>query len=803
MRRLASLAAGIALLLPAGRAGAVLYDTVLERVRLEQERDAVEPEVAAFVTAVLREDGLSVTKAQIRMALINDLTNLCKNTDLTQTMCGKLAERIRVLATREKDLRTFGRRLEALAAKSDVSVDLAIHQTAILNVWSTGTGVTLRGDGLPTLRLLTIDPADLEGELSAIGEALTALEEEARTAAVWRYQHGVRFVRGERTPGFSPPRIDDPLAGTERQYLLKRYDDVEAALLALWERILRAAAPLNLQKGEFALLRFPEEARPQGLPDNTEIWGRVDHDPTSKHPMGDVGLGWTIAMEPVMPSLTSEEDGAAILGGRFPPNPEDASGLCGHPIAARGYLCRPAKRSTGGVCTGGDEQKGGPGSITLTGCVEDVPARDTVAGPDVCKESTWYTPTPEDKALQCSVAVRCASTCLDDEGRPAPDEPWHTYGKDENGVVEICLRSSRGGRGAPAVPHAYDLVRALVFANDLCALPPQTDPFADVDKEAACCMLAGEANEAMCEAMLEDGVFGGAGGDRSSAGIPFTVQTCTEAFTIASCGNTCPRSFPYDQAFVDELSLKAGGGQGGADTCADLLENPDPRTAAMVRTIEERDDICRPGRTVNYRNSIGNHLCYVGACMEEASETRQLAGGRVPYGVLDEAFPWETEGLERMEEGLRPLTVSPDAGGVLPVYHPRMLEKAFDVAVCQAVGQPPRTPPELCGISAGVRHDLPLLRFFATSDNLLGALAAETDAVLEPQRIAAAIGARIGADLEGQYLRTALNSLADLLHSASDVLERMREQSTPGLLCPGTDDPPMKTTEPLPVPPLP
>jgi len=326
-----------------------------------------------------------------------------------------------------------------------------------------------------------------------------------------------------------------------------------------------------------------------------------------------------------------------------------------------------------------------------------------------------------------------------------------------------------------------------------------------------CCRIFGEANRSACTLMAEDGIL--ENGDISSDGIPFTIETCTEALTLEACQanelGACPTSRDYDPtgegSFMEELVARARSATQG-ESCNDALGgNIDPRNLAAFAAIDRRDDISRPGRTITYRNSIGNHLCAAGSYLEELWERRQRTGGSVPYTIFDRKSPWLTTGLSDPAPGdvtstiLQPLTSAAQVGGSLRAYRPALLARAFDIELCQQSGLPPRVPPERCLLEQR-RFIFPLKQFLNTFDRSVVERTDERQAIRDAQQGAAAVGTHIGNEQYARYVRTGIRSLTDMLRAATEALEHLRLQSSPGRMCPSLPVPQLSEGSALSVP---
>jgi hypothetical protein len=467
-------------------------------------------------------------------------------------------------------------------------------------------------------------PDNLDGPITALAGTLNGLKKpDEFTAAVWRYQHGYRFIRGERLAEFPPPPTPDSESGpgTERQYIFKRWENVETALEAIRVALLTVPLDPPLRKKEIVYFRVPKKYLDL-LPENVIVWAYHENVGGDVGISGDVGLQWKIPIEPIFPSLISDPEGACpgatpgdqdqdcpgIDGGRYPPPPEkledgvlvpkDGVGLCTHPFARLGYLCAPITAPPGEKCIVEAEPE--DGAIILTRCQIEPEGSETSAGPDVCQD----------------IGYRL--------------EPV----------------------GVPPIPEE---------------------------------------------------------------------------------------------------------------------ENP--------------DYICTPNRETWYLNSIGNHLCYMGQCIEQSMEGHRLLSGRSPFSVQDEAFPWDS--CEARDPQFANFLTPPPGNTVtsFPAYRPGWLIQTLDTAFCQLNGLPPQALPTLCGFQATRRLTLPLVTHLNTAFSLLS----QSEEIASPtqgfERIVGGIGARIGTDLYTRYLRRTGRPFGEITTMAAEVLENLTKITFPLDMC--------------------
>ena len=835
MKRTLALAGLLLCSLSAGEAHAKpLYETIKENVEREIYTDKPDEEVVKYLHAIFDEKW-DITQEDVEKILKGEGLSVCGSKQSGEagksfTGCDVMTQEIIRLAGQEGRVRALGRGLQALATGYELPlseipghpIKFSTDLRGIVNIWSTegtlsGEGVSSpssssssssESDSPPVFlpdnpiypRTQPIVLLDDEGEyndkISAIASALDALSKEEQIAAVWRYMYGVRLVDEKRAPDYPPPYEDGESGeGTERQYLFKRWEELEKAMMSLWnwdEKFPKDPAAYNppLKKNDVVYFLIKEP-----LNEEVILWLRVDGDPAGNHPMGDIGLHFKMPLEPLLPSLIHRNE--AILGGTYPPEPmteederEEVNGrrICSMPAAQRGYLCRPflAALPENRCPEEFSDEQGNPldpTAIRLTTC-EIGEEQLTIAGPDVCREIPWK--EPDGDSMPCKVAMRCSAQCGDEE-----DHLGYTTPKNSEGVIEVCIEND------PEIPMTYVLYHELMHAYQFCGMPPMNSPYSELNAEEAnafCCRTEGEAYQAHCKMMEEDGIIGPA---TVINGIPITTEACAEFFTDKACRGTieiedgeevqlqgCPASRAYPASLWDELKQKVA--ENPADvpaSCNEAIGNPDLRVQTLLETIEKRDPVCTVMNLSEYKNRIGNELCFIGQCMEESLELHRLVPGRNPATVGDQAFPWDNP-----LTGLPPLgnliTNSPAGPGFLPQYRPQLLAAEFETALCQLQGLPARTPPILCAIDSSRRLDLPLKNFFPTAFGLIGNAQEGETAETDLLSLATGIGTRMGTHLYTTYLRTASRSFAETLTSAKDLLTDIKEIEFPSQMCP-------------------
>lgn len=779
------------LLLPQLAAGSTpLYERMKKAVEEEIAREEVDETVVPFLRLVYEEDW-RLEDDDIRGILKGEGPRVCGDAQPDKPIddllsCFEIEARVQQLARDENRVRSFGRTLQAAATSYELPISdlpgrtlkLAADLRAILNIWSAGTGSVKTTINTPLIRTYTAEPDTFRTLLTDIGEELETMDDEQMIAAVWRYQYGLRLIRGDRAPRFPAPETPENSGpGTERQYQYKRWNDLESRLEAVWNEIQDDTFDPPLSSKETVYYTFSRDLRDETLPDNVIVWARLDGDAENGRPFSDVGLQWEVPIDPVMPSLKKEGEDVAILGGDYPPEPatftDDGSeplegrGLCTSPVADRGYLCRPfTVVPPEERCPEDPDAPADPNTIGLVYCTNTGSLRFTAAGPDVCREIAWKPSEPFNPQTRCRVELSC-NPCGPDGMRKGGD-----------GTIQTCIESPSGNG-------TYDTYHSLVHAYQLCDQEPGFDPYADLsdeEKNIACCQMEGEAYRAQCAMMERDGVF---------EGTPYNAESCAEALANAACGPSrdmkgCFTSRTYPDDFAQQLMAAAAGSnpEEVPASCEEAIdpETMDERVKQLKEAVEMRDDVCRPGEVNLYKNRIGNNACYIGQCVEMSAELHRIAAGRTPGTVQDQVAPWDDPQSATPLGNV--LLNPPTTQARLPSYRPEQFMRELEIALCQLQGLPPRTPPILCAVDA--RRQLEYARGMGleATGGLTEQDSEQTLSADDLLDLAQGVGARLGTGLYGNYLRESNRSFAGILSMANELLEELKKIDFPTQMCP-------------------
>lgn len=794
-----------------------LYDRIKADIEAENEEDRA---VVSYIRGWMKDkEDLTLSEEEVRKMLKGDLSGTCgeyKPADKLRPRLGcSAAQRIiTVLASDADRIRETGRELQRIATSYELPISILSARPfqlsrdfqAVTSIWAAGSGNVLLSQSGSILRFLQPDADLLDAlreKMDDLGEALEILPQEERIAAVWRYQYGVRYARNDRAPAFErpPEDVDDDSETSERRLLVKHWDDVEDALGALWPLVNERVYDPPITGKTVLVINFPAEYLRAHLPDNVTFWARIDV--PEAHPLGDVGLQWQVPLFPAYPALTTD-DGTAIAGGDYPPDPVDGdglpidgTGLCSDATQQRGYLCRRIT-ATKGKCPPppGDN----PSDILLTPCIETGSLRTTIAGPDVCREVNYRDDAAAfDPQTQCTFNVLCQPDCAFNAG---PGIDAVTKVKDANGVIEICMKEELQGDVQPLMLH--EMHHALQFCHlppgpmytDVPAGPPSERRRIIDENKALCCQSEYEGYHVQND--ITDFPP-----DESVLGVPMNAETMAEYMQDVSCRAQknpffggeepdCPKSRTYPPNFEREA------GKWFSDTiltntkkvnCADLFDTiggqrklKDPLLRDMQEMVQRHTDVCKPGTTQTFLNRIGNNMCFVGQCIEESLELHRVQGGRNPAGVQDEAFPYDSP----LAGGslAQHLQVLADQPVQFPPYRPANIIHQIELATCQLTGNPPLTPPIRCAIDSYRRLSAPSTDFLTTTQGIASDSLDAQQWSLGEMTLPLSLASRIGTDLYADFLQSAGGQLASVLRTAAQLFTDITKVRFPSEMCP-------------------
>ena len=771
-------------------------------------------------------------------------------------MCNNAQKRLKELSKRVSWIQRLGRDLQVIASGYETGVvsypgmpiDVVPRMSSITHLWRATNDAAIhpiieqQTRGLPWPR---DEKDDIEALMQeAIDTAHDSLirtwtdeNDEEKTdetdlaAAMWRYRHGIQYVRDHSTEADC---TEDPAAVDIHRYRLEqRFCALEEALLAIREAV--QTIDINPPKKKDEHLIFPSYIDKER---NIMIWVRED----------DVGMRWYIPEEPIHVSLFSEEfvdcmeaetppkecvdafpDGI-VRGGTYPqkiteediadgrfkdmvdredgmivPEPRDGKGICSHPFAQRGYLCRMLEYEACNLTEEEEKelQDGGREGLVVSRCQPER-FRDDVArrssGPDICGIGGWRgseEPSVHDspgrdlgmtpnECSACAIDIICAEEC-DGQTTLAKTRPAK-----RKGVVEICIPNAIGDTPVVEYAIAHEMVHAQQICNEgliqtyerAGLLLDEDDPDQKEEKIAACCAFEREAYFTQCKFMALDGVLDRAG---------LSIDQCASSLSNLSCVHLDDN--PFDEDYVctndneDPEAVRERINEAGQELAEDLdlvsgcpaIVNDMP--ARLQAFKDSLPLVCSPGCISQYENTIGNNFCFIGQCIEQTHEFGRSIAGRTPFTSLDQKYPWDSCELPDPQFGrlgVPPAIMSPH----FPTYNPEGLVHMLDTTLCQINGLPARTPPVICAFN-------PLKRLHLLSQHALenaGSVRLQTAEYATTgigiANAATGIGSRIVTDLFTLYLQSSSKQLTDLLVLTKTMLDELDHVSFPATMCP-------------------
>tara|TARA_B100001971_G_C18258664_1_gene584605 strand:- start:1504 stop:3891 length:2388 start_codon:yes stop_codon:yes gene_type:complete len=629
-----------------------------------------------------------------------------------------------------------------------------------------------------------------------------------------RYQWGVAAVMRE-DPAFADCKAwkkewdkRDTSKDTELTYLRARNCKLEEKLFDAWV-IAKAELESNpdYEDGQVVL------SAPIKISDDIFVWIQPN----------EIGTGLYMPYKPLFPKIVV--NGNPILGGRYalpPIEPLPNDKMCAMPFSSQGYLCRPVDDA---YCPSPEPEKPKTGpppkpknEIVLTACNPDHlkgVIRATEAGVDACEVGGWRTnpvgyknedgdiDPPKDTSAfdydEITHPYHCSNCAIDmycdGEGkiRVAPDNGNCNKGyalsfdKMENGVLYICLPKE-----LPSLSHL--LIHELVHAQQKCNLPPFTSLN---DTKEKCCASEVPAYTAQCNALAEDGNLKGTG---------LSVTLCASVLSNMSClkfADTDPKDKKKkippcsDDAIgmdkIDEVvefmkkEVFPRNAAGRPTKCEDVIEESyatgkasKARTAAQISSLPQ---VCTPDCIAEYRNTIGNNMCYLAQCIEQSIEEQRILPGKWTFVTQGQSFPWDAETKPDPLIGAI-LPTPPLPFSRLPDYRPQRLAIELDLALCQQNGLPLQQIPIECAFKVIRQLTIAPAELPMFSSSILRQTVQESSVTWGLQTSAPAIGTRVATGLYKKYLSYAGKAFAELINSANIMFGGLANIEFPTLQCP-------------------
>ena len=745
-----------------------------------------------------------------------------------------VGEPIRAVGRREEMIKTLSRDLQIIVAGYEMPItDHIIKPMYLAPRYSSIIGLMQSSNDWLTTPIVEKRVFAMSWDLAKQEvENANILDLMGDTKRMWsrRYQWGVKAVQRE-DPKYKDMDCKewkkdwdkrDRSKDTELTYLRARNCELEKKLLnALAVAKSELESNVDYEDGQVVL------SAPIKISDDIFVWIQPN----------EIGTGLYMPYKPLFPKIVV--DGNPILGGRYakpPIEPLPHDKMCAMPFSSQGYLCRPVDDA---YCPSPEPEKSRTGTppepkneIVLTACnpdhLEGV-IRSTEAGIDACEAGGWRTnpvgykrydrvsdtyfiDAPEDTPAHdpdlidkpyhcsnCAVDIYC-----DGEGEfPDADDNGNcsngfaiSFDKLENGILPICLPKE----GASL---SYLLIHELVHAQHKCNLPPFTSLN---DTKERCCSSEVPAYTAQCNALAEDGNLKGTG---------ISVALCASVLSNTSCihladddpKNPSKKLPPCsdDGITIDKINevLKILGDDAfnrnaanRTTTCEELIEesyqqfdrngNPIPGPAAKSRTasiISSLPQVCTPECIAEYKNTIGNNMCYLAQCIEQSIEEQRILPGRWTSVSQGQSFPWDSETKPDPLIGAI-LPTPPLPFSRLPDYRPQRLAIELDLALCQQNGLPLQQIPIECAFKvirqlAIAPTELPIF-----SSSILKQTVEESSVTWGLQTSAPAIGTRVATELYKKYLSYAGKAFAKLINNANTMFGGLANIEFPTLQCP-------------------
>lgn len=781
------------------------YQQILTSVKQRHPEYEIEPAPLEYVTLRLQQTDETADVATAEGYLDGSYIEDCEYASCVQTANDVLADYSAVT-----DYREFSRQLQRIAYSYEAGnlgltghpQDLAQTWPSISSIWQSGVDASL--SPLPT-NLVRYEQLDdsydeyINAIVSAAEELIINTDDRENTdafnAAVYRYRHGVADVLEVGScEAHNESLAEEKTASFAMQ---KRYCALEQAMSDLVNALEDYEFEPPLRTSEQAIFGSHEiENR------DAYLWIRDN----------DVGLNWIDGFDTAHSTFTDEEE-LVVANWEYETvliEPKFGKGLCSHPIAKQGYLCRPLSAD---VCpvdpdnciidpnTGNcfDPETSGidRSVIGLTTCEPQnftEPVRITESGYNVCQIGGWLeAPTEEDgydelssvyldtdpnenpdiadqknECSNCVVDFYCSDSC----GTMGANGGY-TFVKDDDHVTKVCLPNNLASYDNALI--YYVGLHEAVHAQQICGLPPDSNVF---ETQAQCCAKERDAYLVMCNALWEDGIL---------QQTNYTVEECASVMSNNSCESFGPNACTVTETNSDELLGQVTEVlQNNRDslttpqTCQEVISEPTQNLQSLVYSTAP---VCNPNCGVKYKNTIGNNLCYIGQCVEQSWEQNRLVPGRATTTVQAQAFPWEACMNPDPQLGTVSTNTTINATR-LPAYNPAQLVQNLDRDLCKQNGYPMLTPPILCMYDQNQQLNLTQIE----------ALAAVTQ--LEQNTIADAfereltinsfsnIGNRLGSTLYNNYLDTAVLSMNEALKNIEELMQQMGEIELPTVMCP-------------------
>ena len=123
----------------------------------------------------------------------------------------------------------------------------------------------------------------------------------------------------------------------------------------------------------------------------------------------------------------------------------------------------------------------------------------------------------------------------------------------------------------------------------------------------------------------------------------------------------------------------------------------------------------------------------------------------------------------------------------LPDYRPWDIANSTDIALCQLLGLPLRTPPTLCAAEVSRQLSRPLSDPLDMMINLAASVEDQLDPAVELERMAPSVGTRYATSLYRTQLGALRRAFAEIFDGAAVMLEEIGKTSFPEQACSRVD----------------
>jgi len=742
----------IGLLLLPSLADASMYTDMLKLIDQEQYQFVLEPESAKEWIQSAEDDtsGIEYKYEHLKDSLRTYTPAFCPGGQLIN--CIAKTDEFKQSYLHRQKYRDLAREMAKITHRYEEPVvdfearrRLPVIQQSLLNMWRAGTEILTSPFAQPELTGITLTEKeekelnDLVDDLSvvitdapyiSIYDKLNEVEIDQFVAMVRRYRYGYKYL--PTTSDISTPCTvgqQPELDNTMLQYRLHRWCEVEQLL----EKIHEKTIEIWERYGSNPNVIFPsfdiDYYHPILDQKQVKIW--INHK--------DVGFTWDQYFDPVFLSYECDKDsdlptcnsdtGFAQAGLYINQQGSLATELplCSQHILKNGFLCRPLD-SRSNYCSSIEDNNATGSTIDLISCRETkshdgIFLNEHFAGPNMCEIGDWRTLTTKQQkdyvtrkgdtvtfnapdCAECSVEITC---------KGLPDGLGGLARDKENGTIRIEINNNN----LPFETYALT-VHEIVHAQQHCRLPDghvERLKSNDETSRTYCCAVEQEAYLAECHIFEEQGWLDTLNVSPQKCAEYLTNWSCNpdEALTksdgteTSACTDVPPDDINDFYTNIYDAANNHTGYYPYPTTCDELLtkleKGEDPRLKSMLSGFLNS---ASPQCEAEYKNTIGNNLCYLGQAIEESIQDQRLLPGRAPFVMGEQSFPFdacsESDQVVRLiEEGNNDVgdhiylddlpTVEPPR---FPKYTLQSLIHKLDEQLCERLGMPRYLPVSFC-----------------------------------------------------------------------------------------------------------